>query len=114
LLHLAYESDYSYHWPTIGSMEDLGAASLDDIRKFFATWYRPDNCVVTVVGDFNPSAAKQLVEKYFGDIAPGKSFPPFDLIREERRSEKREVHRSRVPLPRLDRLDDLPGMAVRG
>ena len=43
LLHLAYDPDYSYHWPTIGSMEDLGAASLDDIRDFFRTWYRPDN-----------------------------------------------------------------------
>ena len=47
LLHLAYDPDYSYHWPTIGSMEDLGAASLDDIRQFFDTWYRPDNAVLT-------------------------------------------------------------------
>ena len=69
--------------PTIGSMEDLGAASLDDVRNFFTTWYRPDNCTLTLVGDFVPSEAKALVEKYFGEIAPGNSFPPFDLVRRE-------------------------------
>ena len=50
LLHLAFDPDYSYHWPTIGSMDDLTAASLDDIRQFFSTWYRPNNCVLTIVG----------------------------------------------------------------
>src|SRR2546428_6808215 len=113
LLHLAYDSDYSYHWPTIGSMEDLGAASLDDIRTFFATWYRPDNCVLTVVGDFVAAEAKDLVAQYFGGIAPGNSFPPFDLIRRDRRSERREVFPSRVPLPRVYRLYHLPPMADR-
>src|SRR5258708_32112349 len=79
LLNLAYDPDYSYHWPTIGSMEDLGAASLDDIRDFFSTWYRPHNCVLSMVGDFAPDEAKRLVEKYFGDITPGGSFPPLQL-----------------------------------
>src|SRR6202171_1389880 len=55
LLRLAFEPDYPYHWPTIGSMEDLGRASVDDGRQFFSTWYRPDNCVLTVVGDFVPA-----------------------------------------------------------
>ena len=113
LLHLAFDPDYPYHWPTIGSMEDLGAASLDDIRNFFATWYRPDNCVLTLVGDFASAEAKDLVEKYFGDIPPGKSFPPFDHIRKETRSERRETHPSRVPLPRLYRLYHLPRMGDR-
>src|SRR5438105_7944659 len=81
LLNLAYDDDYSYHWPTIGSMEDLGAASLDDIREFFATWYRPDNCTLTVSGDFAPDEARQLVDDYFGDIAAGGSSPPFTLAR---------------------------------
>jgi len=110
LLRLAYEPSYSYHWPTIGSMEDLGAASLDDVRNFFTTWYRPDNCTLTLVGDFVPSEAKALVEKYFGEIAPGNSFPPFDLVRRETRSEKRETFPSRVPLPRIYRLYHLPRM----
>jgi predicted Zn-dependent peptidase len=113
LLHLAYDPDYSYHWPTIGSMEDLGAASLDDIRDFFSTWYRPDNCVLSIVGDFAPDEAKELVEKYFGDIAPGGSFPPFSLQRKPQVSERREVFPTRVPLPRLYRLYHLPRMGDR-
>ena len=110
LLGLAYDRDYSYHWPTIGSMEDLGAASLEDVRNFFSTWYRPDNCTLTIVGDFVSAEATDLVTKYFADIAPGKSFPPFDLIRRETRSERRENFPSRVPLPRIYRLYHLPRM----
>jgi zinc protease len=110
LLSLAYDRDYSYHWPTIGSMADLGAASLEDVRNFFSTWYRPDNCTLTIVGDFVPAEAKDLVAKYFGDIAPAKSFPPFDLIRRETRSERREDFPSHVPLPRIYRLYHLPRM----
>jgi predicted Zn-dependent peptidase len=110
LLHLAYPSDYSYHWPTIGSMEDLQAASLDDIRQFFDTWYRPDNCVLTLVGDFAPDEARRLVEQYFGDIAPGGSFPHFDLERKPFGSEQRETFTTPVQLPRIYRLYHLPKM----
>jgi zinc protease len=112
LLNLAYDPDYSYHWPTIGSMEDLGAASLDDIRDFFSTWYRPDNCTLTLAGDFVPSEARDLVEQYFGDIAPGGSFPKFDLVRRTQAGERRDVFRSPVQLPRLYRLYHLPGMGA--
>jgi len=111
LLHLAYDPDYSYHWPTIGSMEDLGAASLDDIREFFATWYRPDNCVLTIIGDFVPDEAKRLVESYFGDIAPGGAFPQFDLERKPMQ-ERRETFASPVQLPRVYRLYHLPKMGT--
>src|SRR2546429_619268 len=68
LLTWAYDPDYSYNWPTIASMEALGAPSLDDIRDFFRTWYRPDNAVLTVTGDFAPDEARQLVHQYFADI----------------------------------------------
>lgn len=110
LLHLAYDPGYSYHWPTIGSMTDLEAASLDDIRDFFATWYRPDNCVLTLVGDFVPEEARKLVEQYFGDIAPGGAFPEFTLERQPQSSERRESFASPVQLPRLYRLYHLPRM----
>src|SRR5687768_14293950 len=75
LLNLAYDPDYSYHWPTIGSMADLEAASLDDVREFFRVWYRPDNCTLTIVGDFSPEEAKRLINDYFLEIQPGGSFP---------------------------------------
>jgi len=92
-------------------MEDLGAASLDDIREFFATWYRPDNCVLTIIGDFVPDEAKRLVESYFGDIAPGGAFPQFDLERKPMQ-ERRETFASPVQLPRVYRLYHLPKMGT--
>lgn len=110
LLHLAFEPDYSYHWPTIGSMSDLEAASLDDVRQFFDTWYRPDNATLTIAGDFAPDEAKRLVEQYFGDIQPGGSFPPFDLVRKPAGQERRETFPSPVQLPRIYRLYHLPKM----
>jgi zinc protease len=110
LLHLAYDPDYSYHWPTIGSMADLEAASLDDVREFFRVWYRPDNCTLTIVGDFAPDEAKRLVNQYFLDIEPGGSFPPFTLQRKPAAHEIRETFASQVQLPRLYRLYHLPKM----
>jgi len=110
LLHLAFNSEYPYHWPTIGSMEDLEAASLDDIREFFSTWYRPDNCTLTIVGDFSTGEARELVERYFGSIQPGHSFPPFDAQRIPPGHEIRETHPSQVQLPRIYRLYHLPRM----
>src|SRR6266699_4756874 len=110
LLSLAYDSDYPYHWPTIGSMEDLGAASLDDIRDFFRTWYRPDNCTLTVIGDFLPTEARLLVEQYFADIPPGREFPRALPERSPLAGERRDVVPSPVQLPRIYRLYHLPEM----
>ena len=113
LLNLSFDPDFPYHWPTIGSMEDLAAASLDDIREFFSTWYKPDNAVLTLVGDFAPTEAKELIEKYFAGIQPGKSFPRFSAERAPLKSERREVFPSRVQLPRIYRLYHLPKMGDR-
>ncbi|HSP32983.1 MAG TPA: pitrilysin family protein [Thermoanaerobaculia bacterium] len=113
LLNLAYDPEYPYHWPTIGSMDDLTAASLDDIREFFSTWYRPDNATLTVVGDFVPSEAKQLIERYFGPIQPGRKFPQFSAQRKPLAGERREEFASLVQLPRLYRLYHLPKMGDR-
>ncbi|HEX6087192.1 MAG TPA: pitrilysin family protein [Thermoanaerobaculia bacterium] len=110
LLRLAYPADYPYHWATIGSMEDLQAASLDDIREFFGTWYRPDNATLTIVGDFAPDEAKRLVEHYFSDIASGGSFPRFSAERTAPGHEVRETFPDKVQLPRLYRLYHLPKM----
>lgn len=112
LLQLAFDPDYPYHWPTIGSMEDLGAASLDDIRNFFRTWYRPDNAVLTLVGDFNPSEARDLVAKYFGDIPAGGPVPAFTATRKPMSAERREVFPSSVQLARVYSLYHLPKMGA--
>jgi predicted Zn-dependent peptidase len=110
LLALAYHDDYSYHWATIGSMTDLEAASLDDIRDFFRIWYAPDNCTLTIVGDFSPDEAKRLVNQYFLDIPAGGPFPPFTLERTPAGRELRETFPSQVQLPRIYRLYHLPKM----
>jgi zinc protease len=73
---LAFPEDHPYHHSVIGSMEDLDAATLDDVRQFFRTYYAPNNAVLTLCGDFEQSTAKQLVERYFGGIPRGPEPPP--------------------------------------
>jgi zinc protease len=62
---------HPYSWSVIGSMADLNAASLDDVKEFFRTYYTPNNLSLVIAGDFDPAVAKQLVEKYFGSVPPG-------------------------------------------
>jgi predicted Zn-dependent peptidase len=57
-------------------MEDLSAASLEDVETFFATYYTPDNAVLSIAGDFDPAEARALVERYFGPIPRGGGVPP--------------------------------------
>ncbi|MCU0647443.1 MAG: insulinase family protein [Gemmatimonadaceae bacterium] len=72
---LCFPATHPFHHSLIGSFEDLDAASLDDIREFFATWYAPDNAVLTICGDFEPAAARALVEELFGPIPRGGARP---------------------------------------
>ena len=66
-----YPQGHPYSWLTIGSQEDLSAATFDDVKDFFHTYYTPNNLSLVVAGDFDPAEAKRLVEKYFGPIPPG-------------------------------------------
>ncbi len=66
-----FPAGHPYSWPVIGSQEDLTAASLEDVKEFFRTYYTPNNLALTIAGDFDPAEAKRLVEKYFGPIPPG-------------------------------------------
>lgn len=72
---LAFPAAHPFHHSLIGSMADLDAASLDDISTFFATYYTPDNAVLSITGDFDGAAVKALVEKHFGPIPPGRGRP---------------------------------------
>ena len=81
---LCFPPEHPFHHSLIGSMEDLTAASLDDIAEFFRTYYTPDNAVLTIAGDFDATQAKALVERHFGPIPRGSgrpSLPPMDLPR---------------------------------
>ncbi|MBW3670126.1 MAG: insulinase family protein [Acidobacteria bacterium] len=113
LLRLAYPADYPYHWPTIGSMADIEAATLEDVTEFFERWYRPRNAVLTLVGDFDRNEAHEMIETYFGDIPGGDDLPSFKARRTAVEADARETIRSAVQLPRLFRLYHLPKMGDR-
>jgi predicted Zn-dependent peptidase len=73
---LCFPPEHPFHHSLIGSMEDLSAASLDDVAEFFRTYYTPDNAVLTIAGDFDPAQTRQLVERHFGSIPRGQGRPP--------------------------------------
>ncbi len=100
---LVFPETHPYHHPTIGSMEDLGAASLDDVRTFFATWYAPNNAVLTIAGDFEPSAALAMIERHFGGIPANVDLPgrPAAEVASRIGEEVRVTVADRVPLPRI-------------
>ncbi|NJR43101.1 MAG: insulinase family protein, partial [Akkermansiaceae bacterium] len=72
-----YPPEHPYSWETIGSMDDLNAATLDDVRGWFATYYGPDNAVLVIAGDVSAEEAFTKATKYFGDIPPG---PPVQRL----------------------------------
>jgi len=100
---LAFPSEHPFHHSLMGSMQDLAAASLDDIAQFFATYYTPDNAVLSIAGDFEPGEARRLVEKHFGDIPRGAGRPslPDMSLPPIFGQWKRDVVPDDVMLPRL-------------
>jgi predicted Zn-dependent peptidase len=100
---LVYPEQHPYHHPTIGSMEDLTAASLDDVREFFATWYAPDNAVLTIAGDFETDAALAMIDRHFGPIPRGgaKRMVPDMGVEPRIGTDVRVTVPDQVPLPRI-------------
>jgi predicted Zn-dependent peptidase len=98
-----YPEGHPYHHPTIGSMEDLDAASLDDVRHFFETYYAPNNAVLSVVGDCEHDQVRAWVDRYFGAIPANPDIPglPDMTLPAVIGREQREVVEERVPLPRV-------------
>jgi zinc protease len=100
--NLSYDN-FAYKHSTIGSMADLNAATIQDVKDFFRIYYAPNNAVLTVVGDFNPDEALEKVKKYFGSI-PSQPAPPKVLLDEEPHyGERREIIYD--PLARLPEVD---------
>src|SRR5664280_686472 len=97
-----FPADHPYHHPTIGSMEDLDAASLEDVAGFFRTYYAPNNAVLSVVGDVDPAQVRAWVQRYYGEIPANPSIPPLrDMsLPPVMGAESREVVEDRVPLTR--------------
>ena len=108
IIERMYPPSHPYSWPTIGSMEDLNAATLDDVRTWYATHYGPNNCVLSLAGDITPDQALALVRKYFDGIKPG---PPAERVERwipRLDANLRERIEARVPQTRVYRVYHAP------
>ncbi len=92
---------HPYHWPVIGSMEDLSAASYEDVIGFFKSWYGPNNTSLVIAGDVDPGEVRRLVEKWFSDVPRGAAVPPLSAPPPVLAGEKRLTLEDQVQLPRL-------------
>ena len=101
LLEGIFPEDHPYSWSTIGSMEDLDSASLEDVHKWFKKYYGPNNAVIVIAGDVQSDQVFEKVKKYFGDIKPSA---PVDKMKEwtvRLDTDKREIIRDDVPQIRI-------------
>lgn len=97
-----YPPDHPYHWLTIGAADDLRAASLDDVKTFFATYYRPNNASLALAGDIETDEAIAMAARYFGEVPRGDPPPPVRAAAPPPLAhEVRLVLEDRVELPRL-------------
>ncbi len=96
-----FPEGHPYHWPVIGSMEDLSAASYEDVVDFFKKYYSTRNASLAIVGDIDPVKTRDLVEYWFKDVPAGDPVPPLGSPAAYLTEEKRIVYEDRVQLPRL-------------
>ncbi|MGH9386579.1 MAG: M16 family metallopeptidase [Vicinamibacterales bacterium] len=98
---LLYPEGHPYSWPVIGSMEDLSAATFEDVARFFRTYYVPNNASLVVAGDIDIAQTKQLVEKWFSDVPRGKEVAPLAPTAVQIDRVRQKTITDRVQLPRL-------------
>jgi len=98
---MLYPEGHPYHWPVIGYMEDLTAASYDDVVAFFKKFYAPSNASLVVAGDFDPAVARRLIEKWFSDIKAGPPPEPMPIPAAALTGRKTRTVGDQVQLPRL-------------
>ena len=101
LVQTLFPPKHPYYGNVIGSHEDIQAAKLDDVRRFFRQYYAPNNASLAIVGDFEPAQAKALVQKYFGTLKRGSAVPPIKAATPKITSERRKTVTARVELPRV-------------
>jgi zinc protease len=98
---MLWPEGHPYSWPTIGHMEDLTAASHQDVVAFFKKYYAPNNASLVVAGDIDYDRTRALVEKWFGELPGGEPVDPIAAPPAVLKSVKRQVLKDRVQLPRL-------------
>ncbi|HEY8258534.1 MAG TPA: pitrilysin family protein [Gemmatimonadales bacterium] len=106
-----YPSNHPYSWTVIGSMRDLNAASLDDVKGWFKSYYGPSNAVLVIAGDIDPKTARDKVERYFGDIPPGPPVARQGPWIAKRSGSQRGTMQDRVPQARLYKVWNVPEWA---
>jgi len=101
LTEMLYPEGHPYHWPVIGYMPDLTAASYEDVVAFFRKYYSPANASLVVAGDIDSKNARMLVEKWFSDVKPGPRAEPVTIPGVELTSVQKKTITDKVQLPRL-------------
>ncbi len=98
---LLFPAPHPYNGVVIGSHQDLEAATLDDVKGFFSTFYVPNNATLAIVGDYDPATIKPLVEKYFGSVPGGAEPPALQVKTEPITAERRVALTDEVELPKV-------------
>jgi zinc protease len=101
LAEMLYPKGHPYHWPVIGYMEDLTAASYEDTVEFFKRYYAPSNASLVVAGDIDPAAVRRLVEKWFSDVKAGPPADPMTIPGAALTDVQKKTITDRVQLPRI-------------
>ena len=110
LTELMYPDDHPYHWPVIGYMDDLTAATHEDVIEFFKTYYAPGNASLVIAGDIDLADARRKVEHWFSDVKAGASVPPLKVPAAELTGVVKETLTDQVQLPRVYLAWHSPGM----
>ena len=113
LSELMYPSSHPYSWSTIGSMDDLDAAKLEDIKQWYASYYGPNNAVLSLAGDITVAQARALATKYYGAIPASPPMPRLKAWVPELTGDIRDTQQDRVPQARIFRVWHLPQAGER-
>ncbi len=108
IVQAVYPAGHPYSWPVIGSMEDLNAASLDDVRDWFKAHYGAANATLVIAGDVEAAAALELARKNFGDIPSGPPATRYEEWSAKRTGQQRQMRQDRVPDPKIYQVWNVP------
>jgi zinc protease len=101
LVDTLFPEGHPYHHATIGSHEDLAAASVEDVKAFFRRWYLPNNAALVICGDYDEQEARAQVQRWFGDIPAGEEPPVTTADPVKLDAEKVVIKKEKVPYPKI-------------
>jgi zinc protease len=104
----SYPAGHPYSWTVIGSMEDLNAASLEDVKEWFKTYYGPANSTLVIAGDVKPAEVFEKVKKYFGNIPSGPTLARHTVNIAKRNEDTRQFYQDRVTEPKISMMWNVP------